>query len=421
MISKELLSKFLKIQGFYILAAAVCLFLSAVFFCSHLVESSQKAFWGDEVYGLQSSVRTNSYAALAIKGPSGQGSPAPLDYVALKSLDQIKKTVNYFSVSPRVYFRLWPLLVTVLAICIVVGICKQCVSTASLRVQCVQGFLLICSCFSFFYGSAVYYYAMEARPYALWNSFWLVAGVFALLGRRRLLCLALIGLALSATASAFQIISLCLAYIVVRMVQKDKFAVILRDSAFIFSIPFVVSAYYCFRAPMSGYTGPENGTWNTFLTFWHGELRNFCLLIAVFFVCFIFKDIRKFSILALAMLLLFFLGPLIYWVTRSKGFFFTNRQYMYYELANTMAFLTCVCCLPHLLKQANRKIVTAVLVLVVAVSGWATFRKKKIRYFGVSVNNTAQLFKTGIPYIEDEAVKKEGTIPVQTTQPKNTL
>jgi len=402
-----------------VIGITACFLFSAVFLCSHLFVASQKKIWKDEIIGLQEIVRGASYKDILLHGAGKYGlgrqaSPAPLDYIFVKKIDQLKTSVNYFSFPPRVYFRLWPILVTLSAvwfiiICFMRNICKNYIDNYK-SVYAIQVFLLICACFLFLYDGYVYYYAIEMRPYALWNSLWFITGSLSLLMpySSRLLIFFLTGLALSATGSIFQIISLACAYNIVAAIENKKLSLILKDNIKIFLFPSLISIYYCLRATNWHYADPMWGTWQEFFEFWYANIKDSILLIGSLLLCFINKENRRYAVLPVTMLILFLLGPAIYWITRSKGMFFSHRHYMYYGLTDSMALLICIQCMPNIIKDVStRKILYIALAATFVIAGRVALGDKEIiARFHKSIPHVKIVLKRGIPYIEDEAEKK---------------
>jgi hypothetical protein len=75
------------------------------------------------------------------------------------------------------------------------------------------------------------------------------------------------------------------------------------------------------------------------------------------------------------MVFLYLLSPLVYYVTRLRGVFFTDRHYIYFELAVPLLFLTSAFCLSEYVSSRKGRdlgvamSLLASLVLVLAFSG----------------------------------------------------
>src|SRR6185295_11496556 len=172
-----------------LLALIFCLFfsllLTGIFFLAQLNESVHKPFWGDELYGLKTSVRADGFAVMLVRGVQGQGSPAPLDYLALKCFDRIRDRVSYFGFHSLVYYRLWANGVTAAALLFVVGIFAcQIYKRRDAALKPLQLILLSFVPVCFLFSRMVYYYAAVMRPYALWDAMWLVVLAVSLSERK---------------------------------------------------------------------------------------------------------------------------------------------------------------------------------------------------------------------------------------------
>jgi len=387
----------------------IFLLLSGNFFFSQLLDASQKALWGDEVNGFSSLSR--SYPQLLLKGIPGQGSPAPLDYIFIKFLNSIKEKVNYFSLPPRSYFRLFSNFITLFCLWYILFIFIKDIfhSQKVTNTQFVQLVLLTCIPIAFLYKEDIYLFAFEMRPYALWNSLWFLCCALSLYERKKkTFFLILLALSFSATAFIFQLFSLFLAYNLISLLQKKTIKEIVKSSSKLFLIPFLITIFYCLKSGKWSYTDPSWGTWSVFWNFWSGEFETFHIIIGVLILCLIKEGNRRYSILPLTMLFLYFSGPFIYWLTRSRGFFFTPRQYIYYNLCAPVALLTMIKCLPAYVDNIkNKKVILCVFFIFCMVAGAITFRKKNIRTMKASFQNTSLFFRNGLTTIEDEALKNK--------------
>ena len=92
------------------LCIAIIAFTILVFSINSLSLSGRKPFWLDEVHSLSNTVRKYSYKEMIVTGAVGQGSPSPLDYLIVKTVDHYKNTFNYFNLQPHQYFRVYNLI-----------------------------------------------------------------------------------------------------------------------------------------------------------------------------------------------------------------------------------------------------------------------------------------------------------------------
>ena len=153
-----------------------------------------------------------------------------------------------------------------------------------------------------------------------------------------ILCLTL--LAFTAAASIFQIMALSISFLIARLIEKEKCQTIFKEGISLFLIPTLVSLYYCLKAGRWGYLGPQWGTWSSFLNFWYHFKYVGIGSVIIIALCLLKDSTRPYVIPPMSVLLLYLMGPINYKITRYKGFFFTERQYIYYELAIPIFFLT---------------------------------------------------------------------------------
>lgn len=370
--------------AFIIFFSLLIVGIAVIFFLGQTYEAGRKPFWGDETFGLEQSIRSARYLDLLTRGARGQGSPSPLDYLAIKAIDDMKDRVNYFGLNPDVYFRLWPNAVTALsatlAVLMLLGNILESKTERSIRF--LQIFLLSFVPFSYYFNRFVYYYAAEMRPYALWNSLWLIVLAAGLTSdkKRSPLVIALTLLAMSATASIFQIGAMLAAFLFVDHLQTRSFPNSTRQALKTFLLPLIIAVFYSLQAGQWGYQDQSWGGWKDFQSLWVHKATVIPLMVLVLILCFIKKENHRYAIVPLSALFLYLLGPLIYYLTRLKGFFYAERQYIYYDLTNAVFLMTSIQCLPGLLGDIRGRLLKAsmiILVLIIACS--VTFRPKLIK------------------------------------------
>ncbi|MFH1655220.1 MAG: hypothetical protein ABH954_01250 [Candidatus Omnitrophota bacterium] len=372
-------------KGLNLVFLAVYLFIVIIFFLSQLVESSNKPFWGDETYGLITNVRGDSYITTLLHGAKQQGSPAPLDYLACKVLDQLKEKVSYFGMSEEVYFRLFANGITAFsALMIMFLFRREIVKTKEdITIKTAQLFLLLCVPIGYLFAQQIYYYAAETRPYASWNSIFLLVLATSLLDAKKnwLFFVMLILLSLSATAAVFQISAIALAYFMVNLVKWEDFKNILIKTIGLFLLPLCIVLYYCFRAGIWDMVR-YGASWDDFFKMWVHQSIIIPFMFFVIVLCFKRKENRKYATAPLAFLILFLLGPLIFWITRLRGFFYSERQFIYYGLTKTVFILTAIKCLPSYVKNIRSKTIVLVVIIIFCVVGAAfTLRPKRLKKF----------------------------------------
>jgi ABC-type multidrug transport system fused ATPase/permease subunit len=360
-------------------------FIIAAFFLGKIFDSFHKPFWIDEIYGLQGTIRNHSYLHLLFSGATGQASPAPLDFIACKALDQLKGAVAYFGFTPEVYFRLFANGVTVLGALVVMFIFKKEItnSKSNIAVKAAQLFLLLCLPIAYLFQRHVYYYAAEMRQYALWNSLFMVVLAASLLDEKenRLLFFSLILLAFSVTASIFQLAAAAAAYFIVQIINKHSLKNIFRNEIKLLAAPFLIALYYCLRVE-NGNVVDVGGTPGEFMGLWIHKAVAIPLMLSVIALCLMQKENRRYAMAALTFLILFLMGPLIFLITRLKGYFYAERQFVYYELALVVFILTLIKCIPAYVRDVKpRPVAYILLILFCLIGAGVTLRPKLIGKF----------------------------------------
>lgn len=388
-------------SSFYIASIIVViftLFVSSVFFVGQTKRAAEKHFWLDERYGMEN-IRRDSYAKILIDGAGGQGSPSPLDYIALKVMDEYKQVLNIFDFNDRVYLRLWANGVTTFIglFVFVLFICDIKNSNDDAEIKLIQLALLTLVPIAFYFHRNIYYYAAEMRPYALWNSlYFLVLSILLLRQKKeRLLTGSLIFLSLSATSSAFQIAVMALAYSIVSFVERKSVKDVVKKVAKIFLLPISINIYYSLHSGKWNYFEDHWGTWEHFSEFWYHESVIIPMMLVVIVSAFLKRENRFFAIAPMAFLFLYVIGPIIFYLTRLKGFLYAERQYIYYDLINVVFLLALVQIFPAFVKDVSSNIKKIIIVVLVVGIGCSTaLRKKPLQKFNESINHTCFVMKT---------------------------
>lgn len=346
---------------------AIFLSLITIFNLNKFLEAENKEFWVDESYGLKATVAKHSFKQIIVDGAVGQGSPAPLDYIVLKIFQNLRSSLE-IDISELKYYRIWPIAITIFPAFIVLFMGLKVLFSKDLEfgTRTMYGFISVLLLLSYLFNETVYYYAAETRPYALWTVMWFVSLILSIENRKKLLVFSLSLLALSATASIFQLFSLFLASAICAFINKELDKKWIIDQMKIFTVPLLIVLYYCMKVGHHGYV---RSTWTDFFDFWLDEFERFYIALIAIFVLLFKKETRKYSVAPIAMLISFLLGPLIFYITYNKGFFFTSRQYMYYNLAIPVSMLCLLKALPeylHDFKNKKKKIILSVIALIVS-------------------------------------------------------
>lgn len=327
------LGRFIFIVGLVIFIA-----VAAVYGYTALKRSSAKAFWTDEKFGLNDTVRTNSVAQLLVSGAPGQGSPAPLDYIFLRILDNVRIPFHLEWVPFNVYYRLNSIFWTfgAGAVTTFVYFFYFRSNTGNYLIFLFQMILLSQALAHFYFRHEILHYAMETRPYALWNALWYGFMAFFLFYRdfNRALLLISTALALTSSGALFQLSAFVLCRFVFLFLTTREFIPALKKTMIEFSLPLLISIYYTSRCPHFGYSTSVD-SYQTYLkefwAFWADKSRT--IIFAVFGIIMTLFDQkwRPCSIVFLTIILLYILSPLCNLAILSKGLFFTPRQYLYYD------------------------------------------------------------------------------------------
>lgn len=308
-------------------------------------KAGHRPLWGDEIYAYQATVKGVGVGSLLLKGAPGQGSPSPLDYLLLKGLDRASEPVRYFGLPIHAYYRLVSLGATLILALLVAVVCWRSLCTGTSGACVVSHVLVFAAFITALFQPLVYYYSAEMRPYALWAGLWLASAVsfFSVSRPGRAGSLVVLTLmALTATASIFQIVALAAAFLMAGLADGRSARQLMREGLCLFSGPVLVSLYYCLQVGHWDYvaSGWVN-TWADFLRFWGAQawVPLGCLVTGL--ICLRMRGARFLAVPALAVSLVYLMGPLVFHVTKAKGFFFAPRQFIYYEAGVPVLLFTC--------------------------------------------------------------------------------
>lgn len=391
-INKNIFPKSIFFYFFLMLLFSMCF----IFFAGQLKLAAEKHFWLDEEYGMRTSMKDHSYFDILLHGAKGQGSPAPLDYLVGKLFIDVKQAFN-IHLQDEVYFRLWPISVTVLNVFFIAILFLKNIAdkSLSLPVEALLMAMVVMAGYAYLFSRMVYYYAIETRPYALWNALWMLSLGISLLNRKtnRLLVTILVLLALSATASLFQLGMMAVAFFFLEWKRQSSLSKGIFSTVRVFILPLLVSFYYCLQAGEWSVRG-AGGTFDGFMDFWTNKAVLIPLMGSALVMCFVRLENRQYALAPLSALLLFLIGPMIFYITKLKGFFYVERQFIYYEMTNAVFLLTIVQCLPALLKNLKLgKVMYSILAIIFIISFNLTFRSKLNNKFIQSIAKTYEIIK----------------------------
>jgi hypothetical protein len=377
-----------------------------VFFLSQMQTSSQKPFWIDESYAMGHTLRIHTYQDILTQGATGQGSPAPLDYLALKAWDSMRRTTGFLAQIPDLtYYRLPALaftLIPYLLMCTIVV--RKTLQAKSRPIVISIAALSILLPFSYLYMNEINYYAHEMRPYALWNALFSVSLILILLRIYSILLVpVLVLLSLTATAALFQLLALCASYITCCILAGEQKKQTWQEAARLFVAPIILSIFYCLKVDQYGYDAP---TWSDFTHFYVRKLSTCGLLTIILFAAFLHQTMRKQAAAILALLIMFLLGPIVFLLTLQRGFFFTSRQYIYYDLAGIIPLLFVVLNIERILLiiEKIKRPAALMLIVILAVALPLTFRVVSFQTLRWDIGTTRHLLLHGFHHPEETGV-----------------
>lgn len=293
-----------------------------IFSINSLSLSGRKPFWADEVHSLSNTVREHDYKQIVINGAAGQGSPSPLDYLIIKAVDKYKNTLNYLNLQPHQYFRVYNLIFLWVAMSLLSYLVFKKSQSNLIR------FAFLVALTTFLFNGQIAYFASEMRPYSIWTS---LSFLFLFLltipsVSQIVLTSTVILLALTTTASIYQITSFIISLLIVAFLFKIKKLSTLTWLSIPLLASYLINFYYILHIGNPNYPTP---TWEYFFQFWSDYIPIVLLGIALSIHHYLKKDKQNLlaSITGTCWLLF---GPLSFYMTQNKGFFFTPRQYLYY-------------------------------------------------------------------------------------------
>jgi hypothetical protein len=342
------------LKGFAFFVIAVVLLISVCHFIDQMHYAQGKEFWLDEKYALKNTIKGTTYLGLLTKSDD-ESNAAPLDYLCTKFLDDVKKSVGSFGLSDKVYYRLWANFAMLLGGFVVVCLFLRDIlcSPASNPIRLFQMFLLILLPFTYLYRPMTYHYEAEMRPYALWFALWLITVGVASLARTRkfLLAMVLSLLAMTMVGSIFQILSVGIAYCGVRWLQNGWKQAMLETFQ-IFTVPVVLVVFYAFPAAYGQrMLEPAAAVWHRYSIWWMHEAIIIPMLLVSAGILWRSKRTQAMVIGPISVLIVLLMGPLILGLTLGRGYFYTERQYIYYDAHHAVFWLSMINCLPFFLEK----------------------------------------------------------------------
>lgn len=358
----QVTKKSLIFRSFSVTFIVTILTIALLFTATAFNRARQKDFWTDEIHGLKETVG-QAYSSLLLYGANVQGSPAPLDYIALRFLDKMSKPLNYLGLPYNIYYRLNSILFILLS-----GIVVMFYLFLRIRSEAknyllfgIQLILLIAAISKYYYFQKnIFPYSVEARPYALWTSLWFTIMALFLYQKRFTLPLIflLILLAATATASIYQLFCFAVSFVIVDLLNQKKPLGTIKTVFKIFGIPIFVALYYTFIIRNVYFSFVESSNLEKYLqeffAFWKNKEWVPILSFLGIIMTMRFKELQSHTVIFLTMFLLYLISPLINYITLSRGFFFSSRQYLYYELIYSIFLIHLALTIPYYLKKIKK-------------------------------------------------------------------
>lgn len=352
----------------------------ATFCVDRLLAAAQSPLWLDENFNVKRSIRPATYASLLFEGPEGQASPAPLDYVLCKFLDDHRESWHWLGLHPRVYYRLVANGVTCLVAVLIFTFFMRDIRRASYAfwIKGLQCTVLLLAEIAFLFDFSVRLYAAEMRPYALWNALWMLILAVGLRTQRPGLWWkgALVLLALSSTAAIFQIGLLALAFGLAGFSSTIVWRVRVQELLSYFLLPFIILLYYLMNT--TSYAYPFQAAYVTkFFQLWEYNFIAIALMGWIGISALNQKTHRRYVPVIATVVALYLCGPLIFKLIMHKGLYFHRRFFIYYGLSSAIFLLAAVQCLPvycqRFVEQGwARKMLVGM--VIVSMAGLVTFR-----------------------------------------------
>lgn len=282
---------------------------------------------------------------------------APLDYIALRFLVMMKKPLDSLGLADNTYYRLNSIIFSFSsgigsALFLFFLIKKK---VRNILIFLVQAIFIILAFTVYLFWWFNIKFAIEARPYALWNSLWYLSLVL-IIGQGRISFLTAIFfslLAMAATASIFQLGCLAVCFVTFNLLDARSPREIVRVVLKYFILLLAVCGYYILINKQSlSYFRPEY--FNHFFKFWLEKEMVPILSVSGILMTVFLKECRIYTIVFSAMLLLYLASPVLNYITLSKGFLFSSRQYIFYDLIYPVFIINAALILPVYLEKIRR-------------------------------------------------------------------
>lgn len=343
--------------SFYIfsllLAAA---FLSRAFQCS-----AKKNISGDESFTLEATIRKENFWQVVWRGHPEQYSNVPLDFIFIKVYDDMRDSVQSFGLPKNVYYRLHPILSSVIAGLFAAFLLFHHVrkNVANHLIFLGQACLLWAALGFYYFWYFNFQYSIEMRPYALWNALWFATlALYMYYGRvNGVMVLMFCLLSAASNGSVFQITALFAAVLLVSvLLERESLKSIMPRLAKTAVAPAVIFLFYYLRqAPIgSGDTEQAQQYYREFYQFWFTKEMVPILSILGILLTLPFGPLRPVTTVFVCTMMLYLASPLINHLVISKGSYFSSRHYIYYDLIFPLFLMHGAVALPVYYQQLRK-------------------------------------------------------------------
>jgi len=165
-------------------------------------------------------------------------------------------------------------------------------------------------------------------------------------------------LALTSSGALIQIPALAIAQILFRVIDQDNFWDIGKGVAATFLLPFFIAIFYALHADKFGYVKNPQDYQNylhQFHSFWISKWRTPMLSGLGVLMTIWDRQWRGCTVTFFTIFILYFIAPLVNYKILSTSFFFTSRQYLYFDLVFPLFFLMLAMVLPTYWDQVRNK------------------------------------------------------------------
>lgn len=346
-----------------VILAVLAIILISLFFLTKSVQSARNtAFWKDEEFALASIANDGvTVLDLFLHGAVEQASPAPLDYIFLKILYKIKAPLGWMEISDLVYYRLSSILSTVImgffaALMVLRAVMRNSLNNKGLILY-LQIAAILLGVVSFLFWPTTRSFVVQMRPYSLWNALWLSLLTGILINGRftKTSILIMVLLAMSATGSLFQLLSLGLGFLIAKRFSRipGKWEILYCVKNLI--IPIAIVAFYTIGKSLRWEYGNFSGYLHDFFVFWLSKEKIPILSLLGIVLAWRKEKFISQAIVFLTMLILYLIAPVINLIVLSRGIFFTSRYYIYFDLIYPICFFGLALGLPDIINFLLRK------------------------------------------------------------------